>query len=224
MPFLLAFTLSGCAPLQPQTASAPSKEMTPAPEISTAAPTADQLDETALLSVFGKFDQSTNYEIQPGDLLEVTIFQEPDMNRTVRVSGQGTVNLPLAGSTTVGGLTVPKAEDLLSQKLGPYLKFPQVSVLIKEYANKQVYVLGEVKKPGSIELPKERKLTVLEAITLSGGFTEIAAQDRTRILRKRNGRSEFISIQISKITKEGDKNADLPLEPNDVVFVPQSFF
>ncbi|MDD4004275.1 MAG: polysaccharide export protein [Elusimicrobiaceae bacterium] len=216
----LTLLIAGCAPAQPKITA-----RTAAAEVAVSTQTAtDKLDETALLSVIDKFDQTTNYEIQPGDLLEITIYQEPEMNRTVRVSGQGTVNIPLAGNTAIGGITVPKAEELLSEKLSQYLKFPQVSVLIKEYSNKQVYVLGEVKKPGSIELPMERKLSVLEAITLSGGFTEIAAQDRTRILRKKNGKSEFISVQISRITKEGDKNADILLEPSDVVFVPQSFF
>ncbi|MFA6582924.1 MAG: polysaccharide biosynthesis/export family protein [Elusimicrobiaceae bacterium] len=185
----------------------------------------ESIDEKAVLSALGQLGQSvSNYEIQPGDLLEITIFQEPEMNRTVRVSGTGTINIPLAGQTKIGKLTVPEAENILSEKLSQYLKSPQVSVLIKEYSNKNVYVLGEVKKPGSIDLPAERKITVLEAITLSGGFTEIAAQDRTRVLRRHKGKSEFIKVEISKITKDGDKSADIELEPNDVVFVPQSFF
>lgn len=218
--FFLVFLFAGCASApQYNTAVEPV-----APATNAATPSTDQLDETALLSVLEKFDQTTNYTIQPGDLLDITVYQEPDMGRTVRVSGQGTINTPLAGMTKVTGLSVPQAEELLSQKLGQYLKMPQVSVLIKEYANKQVFVLGEVKKPGSLELPMERKMSVLEAVTMAGGFTQIAAQDRTRILRKKNGKSFFINVEISKITKEGDKTADISLEPNDVVFVPQSFF
>jgi len=97
-------------------------------------------------------------------------------------------------------------------------------VLIKEYSSQQIYVLGEVSKPGAITLPTERKLTVLEAITMAGGFTELAAQDRTKVLRNSGGQNQSFEIKISKITKGGDKSLDMTLEPNDTIFVPQSFF
>ncbi|MEK7721405.1 MAG: SLBB domain-containing protein, partial [Elusimicrobiota bacterium] len=85
-------------------------------------------------------------------------------------------------------------------------------------------VLGEVKKPGSIQIPAERHLTVLEAITLAGGFTDLAAPDRTKVLRGAGSASRSIQVEISRITKQGDKSADISLEPNDTVYVPQSFF
>jgi len=165
-----------------------------------------------------------DYKIQPGDLLQITVYQEKDMDRSVRVSGNGTIGFPLAGSLQFGGLSVPEAEEALSKKLAEYIISPQISVFIKEYGNKQIYILGEVKKPGSIDIPAERRLTVLEAITLSGGFTDLAARDRTKILRNVNGKSQSITVEVSRITKDGDKSADVYLEPNDVVYVPQSFF
>lgn len=165
-----------------------------------------------------------NYKIQPGDLVEITVFKEADMSRTARISGNGTITFPLAGVLKMSELSVPEAESLLAEKLAEFLVKPQVTVLIKEYGNKQIYVLGEVKKPGSITIPAERRLSVLEAITLSGGFTELAAQDRTKILRGAGSGSQSIPVEISRITKQGDKSADIYLEPNDTVYVPQSFF
>jgi len=165
-----------------------------------------------------------DYKVQAGDLLQITVYQEKDMDRLIRVSGNGTISFPLAGTLKIAGRSVPESEEALSKKLGEYIINPQVTIFIKEYGNKQVYVLGEVKKPGSVELPAERKLTVLEAITMSGGFTDLAARDRTKVLRNTEGKSSSIQIDISKITKQGDKSADIVLEPNDVVFVPQSFF
>jgi len=165
-----------------------------------------------------------NYKIQPGDLLEITVFKETDMNRTVRISGNGTITFPLAGNIKLANLSVTEAEALLAQKLSEYLVKPQVTAFIKEYGNKQIYVLGEVKKPGSITLPAERRLTVLEAITMAGGFTDLAAPDRTKVLRNSNGQNQSIQVEISRITKLGDKSADIFLEPNDTVFIPQSFF
>ncbi|HAF96506.1 MAG TPA: polysaccharide biosynthesis protein [Elusimicrobia bacterium] len=171
-----------------------------------------------------KNKSQVNYKIQPGDLLEITVFQEADMSRTARISGNGTITFPLAGNLKLAELSVPEAESFLAEKLSEFLIKPQVTVLIKEYGNKQIYVLGEVKKPGSITLPPERRLTVLEAITLAGGFTDLAAPDRTKVLRNANGQNQKIPVEISRITKQGDKSADIFLEPNDTVFVPQSFF
>jgi protein involved in polysaccharide export with SLBB domain len=165
-----------------------------------------------------------NYKIQPGDLIEITVYKEADLARTARISGNGTITFPLAGVVKLSELSVPEAESLLAEKLAEFLVKPQVTVLIKEYGNKQIYVLGEVKKPGSITIPAERRLTVLEAITLAGGFTDLAAQDRTKILRGAGAGSQTIQVQITRITKQGDKTADIYLEPNDTVYVPQSFF
>lgn len=171
-----------------------------------------------------KSRSQANYKIQPGDLIEITVFQEKDMARTARISGNGTVTFPLAGNLKLADLSVPEAESFLAEKLSEFLIKPQVTVLIKEYGNKQIYVLGEVKKPGSLQLPAERRLTVLEAITLAGGFTDLAAQDRTKVLRNADGQNQNIQVEISRITKQGDKRADIFLEPNDTVYIPQSFF
>lgn len=171
-----------------------------------------------------KNKSQVNYRLQAGDLVEINVYQESDMSRILRISGGGTVTFPLAGSMKLAGLSVPEAENSIAIQLGEYLRNPQVTILIKEYGNKQVYVIGEVKTPGSIQMPTDRPLTVLEAITLSGGFTDIAAPDRTKVLRTTNGQNQSIDVKISRITKEGDKSADIPLEPNDTVVVPQSYF
>lgn len=165
-----------------------------------------------------------NYKIQAGDLLEIAVFREDDMSRTLRVSGNGTLTYPLAGNIKLGDLTVPLAEKLMAGKLSKFVKRPQVTILIKEYAHKQVYVLGEVKQPGAYSIPNDRPLSALEAITMAGGFAELAAPNRTRVLRNSNGQNQSFKLEVSRITKAGDKTADIILEPNDTVFVPQSFF
>ena len=165
-----------------------------------------------------------NYKILPGDLLTITVFREPDLSRDIRVGSNGTTTFPMAGNLKLAGLSVPEIETLLVRKLSDVLVSPQVTVLIKEYSSQQIYVLGEVSKPGAITLPTERKLTVLEAITMAGGFTELAAQDRTKVLRNSGGQNQSFEIKISKITKGGDKSLDMTLESNDTIFVPQSFF
>ncbi len=164
------------------------------------------------------------YRIGPGDLIEITVYQEKDLAKRVRVGPDGRISFPLIGAVHVGGLDVPGAEAALTSALRKYLVDPQVAVFIAEYANKLVYVLGEVRSPGSVRLPSDATLTVLEAIVLAGGFTSYAALDRTRVIREVEGRSESIPIQVSDIMKGGDKSKDLALKPNDVIYVPESYF
>ncbi|MEK7281672.1 MAG: polysaccharide biosynthesis/export family protein, partial [Chloroflexota bacterium] len=132
--------------------------------------------------------------------------------------------LPLIGDVKVGGLSVSEAQDAISTKLKDFVVSPQVTIFIDEYGNKKVFVLGEVKTPGSYELPTESKLTVLEAVSLAGGFTPIAALDRTKVIRVVDGKNQSYIIEVSAITRRGEKERDIPLEPNDVIYVPQSFF
>lgn len=219
--------LAGCVP--PKAATRQQSAVVPQDPKAIAAEVPQTPQQEALLEqrlIQSALDQQgkLNYKIQPGDLLEITVFKEADMSRTARISGNGTITFPLAGVIKMSDLSVPEAESLLAEKLAEFLVKPQVTVLIKEYGNKQIYVLGEVKKPGSITIPAERRLTVLEAITLAGGFTDLAAQDRTKILRGAGTGSQSIPVEITRITKQGDKTADIYLEPNDTVYVPQSFF
>ena len=167
---------------------------------------------------------SSAYVLQPGDLLEIKVFMEDDMERTQRISGSGNITFPLVGNIHIAGYTVAEAETRLSNALKTYLRNPQVSMLIKEYGNKTVYVLGQVQKPAAIEIPPEKPLTVLEAITSVGGFTDIAATSKVRVLRMENGQQKAIDVDVTQITKQGNKLMDIALKPGDVVFVPQSMF
>lgn len=189
-------------------------------------PAAPPRDEQALIQAALDHIQSkkADYKIGATDLLEFSVFQQPDLERKLRVSQNGSVTLPLIGAVRVGGLSTTEAEELIAGKLKEYVINPQVTIFIREYANHRVYVLGEVAKPGSIDLPAEAKLTVLEAVTLAGGFTPVAAADRTKVMRVIDGKSQTLTIEVSAITRRGEKQRDIPLEANDVVYVPQSFF
>ncbi len=167
---------------------------------------------------------SQAYVLQPGDLVDIQVYMEDDMNRVLRLSGNGTITFPLVGNIKLSGLTLEQAEQRLAKRLTSYIKHPQVSMLVKEYGNKTVYVLGQVSKPASIEIPPEKPLTVLEAITSVGGFTDIANTSKVRVLRMENGKQKTIDVDVTQITKQGNKSMDIALKPGDVVFVPQSMF
>ncbi|MEK7389811.1 MAG: polysaccharide biosynthesis/export family protein [Elusimicrobiota bacterium] len=166
----------------------------------------------------------TDYKISPADLISITVYQDLEMNRKVRVNANGAVSMPLIGAVKIGGMTLIEAQSLIESKLAKFLVSPQVSLFIEDYGNKTVFVMGEVQRPGSYPIPTESRLTVLEAISTAGGFTPIAGQDRTRVLRIVNGASVSFTIEVKAITQQGLKEKDMVLEPNDVVYVPQSFF
>jgi polysaccharide export outer membrane protein len=100
---------------------------------------------------------------------------------------------------------------------------PQVTVKVKEYHARRIYVLGEVKNPGAFQLPSDQTLTVVETIALAGGLTKTAASNRTRVVRQAGGKVESFVVPVGDVTR-GDKAKDLVLQPGDVVFVPQAIF
>lgn len=217
---LFSLLLAGCSAFSRNPAGSPA-----APEASGLPKEGSAIEEAAIASVIQKVASvKSDYKILPTDLLSISVYREKDMERDVRVSQNGSITFPLVGSLKVAGLSVSDAEAVLSDKLKDYLVNPQVSIFVKEYSNKQVYVLGEVTKPGSYPLPTEARLTVLEAITLAGGFTAVAAKDRTRVVRIVDGKNKTFIIEVSAITNRGEKHKDIQLEPNDIVFVPQSMF
>ncbi|MFA6614376.1 MAG: SLBB domain-containing protein, partial [Endomicrobiia bacterium] len=124
----------------------------------------------------------------------------------------------------ISGYSVAQAEVELVKALKQFIKNPQISMLIKEYGNKTVYVLGQVKKPSAIQIPPEKSLTILEAITSVGGFTDIANTSKVKVLRLEKGKQKSIEVDVTQITKQGNKSLDISLMPGDVIFVPQSMF
>lgn len=183
----------------------------------------EEINERVLNDI-SQIQSSNDYVLQPGDLLEITVFMEDGMNRTLRISGNGTITFPLIGNLKISGYSVAQAEVELVKELKQFIKSPQVSMLIKEYGNKTVYVLGQVKKPSAIQIPPEKSLTILEAITSVGGFTDIANTSKVKVLRMEKGKQKSIEVDVTQITKQGNKSLDISLMPGDVIFVPQSMF
>lgn len=165
-----------------------------------------------------------DYKISPTDLVSVTVYEVPEMSRRVRVNASGIVFLPLVGAVEVGGKSLGAAQSLIEKKLLAYVVKPQVTLFIEEYGNRRISVMGEVQRPGSYPFPTESRMTILEAISAAGGFTPVAAQDKARVLRYVNGESIKYTIDVRDLMRGENKELDMVLEPNDVVFVPQSLF
>jgi polysaccharide export outer membrane protein len=157
----------------------------------------------------------------PGDVVEVRVFQEPELSGVYQVGTQGDIIFPLCKQVVVGGLTANGAaasiRDCLAEK---YLRDPQVSVLVKEYNSKKVFVFGEVQKPGTF--PYQDGMSVVQAVTLAGGFTKTASQNSTSVTRRVGGTETKIKVSVQDIAL--GKASNFTLEPGDIVYVPESLF
>ncbi|HEV8334809.1 MAG TPA: polysaccharide biosynthesis/export family protein [Candidatus Polarisedimenticolia bacterium] len=198
---------AGSAPLPPKT-DAPSRP--DAGVAGTASP--------ARLGVMLPTERS-DYVIGGEDLLEINVFEQPDLNRTVRVSGDGTISVPLLGVIPVSGLTVKETEarlrDLLSAK---YLTDPQVTVFVKEAKSKKVSVVGAVEKPGTVEMLGQRSL--LEAISEAGGLTQQAGKDLYVLRSDRSGATTRIDVDLDDLMIKGNPELNIPILPGDVINIP----
>ena len=164
--------------------------------------------------------KAQDYLVGPDDVLKITVYREEDMDRIVRVSADGYISFPMIDNFKVEGLSVAELERAMAMELIRYLKNPKVSVFIEEYAT--ITVSGQVEKPGSFSL--KGGLTVVEAISMAGGFTKIAAKNAVKIMRLENGEKKSITVKVAAISKRGDKSKDIPLKRGDIVFVPESLF
>jgi len=164
-------------------------------------------------------NQAREYRIGAKDLLEISVFGLDEMSQTVRVSEKGKITLPLLGEIEVEELTKAELERKLSQLLDKkYLQNPHVTVFIREYQSKKVYVLGAVGKPGSYELLGRQ--TILQLISDAGGLIEDAGDEIIVIRQHKNGPSKTLRILIDDLILKGDARLNIPLEPNDIVNIP----
>jgi len=156
-----------------------------------------------------------------GDVIEVRVFQEPELSGVYQVGTQGDVTFPLCKTVAVGGLTANAAAEAIRSCLAAkYMRDPQVSVLVKEYNSKKIFVFGEVQKPGTF--PFQDGMSVVQAVTLAGGFTKTAAQNSTSVTRRVGGNEKKIKVSVQDIAL--GKAANFTLEPGDIVYVPESLF
>jgi polysaccharide export outer membrane protein len=156
-----------------------------------------------------------------GDVFEVRVFQEPDLTGIYRLASDGSINFPLCGKVVLGGLSTAAASEKLTECLGrSYLRNPQVSIFVKEYNSKKVFVFGEVQKPGTFVF--EDSMNIVQAVTLAGGFSPHAAKNSVSVTRLVNGEEQRIKVAVDDIGT--GRASNFPLRPGDIVFVPESLF
>ena len=164
-------------------------------------------------------------QIKPGDVLIIKIYPGEEFRQPleIEVNSEGDINVPLLNQIHVGEMTPAAAEQHIAKLLDQnYIVNPSVSLRIKEYHIRTVVVLGEVKRPGTYEFPPNGQLTLMKALALAGGFTDIAAMDRVHLIRKHSGAQSAFQINVKNIIN--GKQEDVEVEPDDLITVPETFF
>lgn len=175
-------------------------------------------------------DSKKNYvhTLALADRVRVGIYQEDDLTTVVRIDARGRINLPLAGEINIGGLTVTAAQNVIQDayKEGRFLRNPQVTLSVEEYAPREVSIQGQIRNPGRFTLPIESTFTVVELVTKAGGITDIGkgtAVSVTRVMP--DGTKQVYVVDVDNVIrgKKGDKIDDntLLLQPGDIVYIPE---
>lgn len=174
--------------------------------------------------------KTQSYNIRTTDKLSIRVFQEDDLTTICRVDAKGTVNLPLVGEVRVYGQTLSQAERTIEKAYrdGLFLRHPEVTVSVEEYAAREVSVQGQVKNPGRYPLPVEATFSVVDLVTRAGGFTDTAQGTAVRVTRiLPDGSTKVITLDVESLikgkssTKTSEENSALMLEPDDIVYVPE---
>lgn len=180
--------------------------------------------ETAPTSGYEEMNQKIADELQKvglgaGDVFEVTVYGEETLSGLYRVNPDGSINFPLVDRVMVEGLTPNEIADELQRRLKDgFIRSPSVSVFVKEYNSKKVFVLGEVKAPGTFVY--SAGMNIVEAITLAGGFLDSANVNYVIVTRHGPDGDQRIPVAVEKIT-EGEA-PNFFLKPGDIVYVPDT--
>ncbi|MDA3789933.1 MAG: polysaccharide export protein [Desulfobacula sp.] len=158
------------------------------------------------------------YKIGIGDILKVTTWKEPDLTiDAARVRSDGKITFPLLDDIQAEGLTTMDLKKVVEKKLSDYVEAPNVTVTLINPVSRKFYILGEILKTG--EYPLVKKLTVMQAFALAGGFTEWASKNKIILYRRYSNKESTIIIRYDDIIK-GDFTKDIQLKPDDTIIVP----
>ena len=160
------------------------------------------------------------YFIGPEDVLNITVWRNVDLSKEVTVRPDGRISLPLIGDITAVGKTPAQLSEDISTKLKEYKENPQVSIVITQVNSYVIYVLGEVAKPG--KYPLRSKTTLLQGVTIAGGFNASAARNKIVVFRFAKDGAGQVKIKASydDIVLRDGSNQNIELKPGDQIVVP----
>ncbi|MGF1530336.1 MAG: polysaccharide biosynthesis/export family protein [Puniceicoccaceae bacterium] len=176
-------------------------------------------DDSGIGSV-GGFVLPENYQIQTSDELRVEVFREPELLKVVRVEGDGSISLPLLGTIPAAGKTIAELRTLIRNLYeADYIVDPQVNLSVVSFRLRSVQVMGMVGRSGTVQIPPDQDLTIVDAISRSGGFTRLARKKDVVVKRTyEDGSTEVYTVNVQEIMTNPDAS-NFVLRNGDVIFV-----
>jgi polysaccharide export outer membrane protein len=162
--------------------------------------------------------QESDYRIGPEDMLDIAVWNNTAISRTVPVRPDGKISLPLLNDVQAAGLTPMQLREALMKKLGEYVPAPEVSVIVREVHSFKVSVIGEIKTPGRYVL--KSRTTVLDVLAQAGQFTDFASRGRIFILRLNGASMKRIPFSYNKVVAADGEHENFFLQPGDIIVVP----
>lgn len=163
------------------------------------------------------------YQIGVDDIVQVTVWRNPELGITAPVRPDGMITVPLVGDVMAGGRTPPSVAADIQAKLAAYVRDPQVAVILTDLRSHEylsrVRVTGAVRQPVSI--PYRQGMTVLDAVLAAGGVTEFASADRSDLYRKSANGTRSYQVRLDRILNRGDLTTNFKVAPGDVITVPE---
>ncbi len=162
-----------------------------------------------------------NYKIQPLDVIQITVFKEPDLDREVRVAQDGSVTLPLIGKVNIEGMTMHDATTLITELYDrDYLVNPQITLNLLSYTERRAYVHGQVNRPGPIIIPPEETMTLSQVVSAAGSRTRLAS-NTIRVTRTgKDGKKKVFELQFDEILEDPEAK-DIVIIDGDSIFIPE---
>jgi protein involved in polysaccharide export with SLBB domain len=175
-------------------------------------------EDVPTMTALGNFPHEV-YRIEPGDTLQIRYVYHPEMKQEDVVRPDGKITANLIGEIEVAGLTTKDLETMLVQRTSDQLRNPEVAVSISKFAEKTVFVGGEVTRPGT--LPYKKGLTPMQAVLAAGGFRDTARVDSVIVVRAAKDQVMSRKLNLDEVVRDGAKEV-LMLAPNDILFVPRT--
>jgi len=161
------------------------------------------------------------YILGSGDIVKISVFQNPDLSIETRVTDTGAITFPLIGALDISGATVSQAEQKIANalKAGGYVLRPQVNMVVSQFRSRQISVLGYVNRPGRYSL-EDQTLRLADVLSLAGGVTP-SGGDTVIVSRTKGGKEEKIAVDLDAAFVFNDLEKNLEMQPGDTVYVPR---
>lgn len=159
-----------------------------------------------------------NYTIGPQDMLDISVWKEPDMSKTVPVRPDGKISLPLLNDIQAAGLTPTQLAANITEELKKLVKEPQVTVIVTQINSQRVYIMGEVTRAGAY--PLLPGMTVLQALSSAGGFTQFANLKKIYVLRNENGKQVKLPFNYKDVVSGKASSENVEVKAGDTIVVP----